>query len=264
MKLKRVNKLRYFDFPEINYRTAIGKLIRVPFKLIPKNLVIKIKQGPNKGMKWIVGSGATHRYWLGSYEIEKQILIEKFTREGYVAYDIGANVGFFSLLFSRLVGKTGIVYAFEPDPKNCYYLRKNLEINKITNVKILSLALYSVEGYETFFSPTSHSAHIGGSGDFIVRVDTVDNLIERGLVRIPDVVKIDAEGAELEILKGMDKTLKKSKPIIFISVHNFSGADLGEKIYEYLEEEKGYALYDLHLKKVDKMNIPGELIALPK
>ena len=78
---------------------------------------IPIFQGKLRGKKWIVGSGE-HGYWLGSYEMDKRLAFEKEILPDSVIYDIGANVGFYSLLAAEMTGEKGHVYAFEPLPRN--------------------------------------------------------------------------------------------------------------------------------------------------
>src|SRR5580698_11236472 len=92
---------------------AISRTIRMPGRLIPKSAIFRIRKGPNKGFKWVAGS-SVHSCWLGTYELRKQYQLERRIRPGMTVYDIGANAGFYTLLFSRLVGATRTVYAFEP------------------------------------------------------------------------------------------------------------------------------------------------------
>src|ERR1700722_9598796 len=108
----------------ISKESLIGRLLRVPLRLIPRSTVLPIMQGALQGKKWRVGSGA-HGCWLGSYEFHKQKALQDEIKAGYVVYDIGANVGFYALLASVLVGETGFVYAFEPFPGNLRELRAN-------------------------------------------------------------------------------------------------------------------------------------------
>ncbi len=76
------------NFSKINYQSFLGKLIRLPLRLIPKKMVMPILQGSLRGKKWIVGSGE-HGYWLGSYEYQKRLAFEKTIKRNTVVYDIG-------------------------------------------------------------------------------------------------------------------------------------------------------------------------------
>ena len=98
--------------------TLVGKLLRAPLRLIPRSMVVPILQGALRGKKWTVGS-STHGCWLGSFEYEKQKALQCAIKTGQVVYDIGANVGFYSLFASVLVGEAGHVYSFEPFRKTC-------------------------------------------------------------------------------------------------------------------------------------------------
>ena len=113
------------NFSKISNRTFYGKILRLPLKLIPKRMVVPIVRGPLRGKRWIVGA-STHGCWLGSYEYQKQSIFKKTVKSGYVVYDIGAHVGFYTLLSSVLVGTQGKVIAFEPVQRNLEYLKKHV------------------------------------------------------------------------------------------------------------------------------------------
>src|SRR5262245_58289505 len=114
----------------------LGKLVRLPLRLIPKNTVVPILRGPGHGLKWIVGS-YNHSCWLGWYESEKQVVAQAFLKPGNVVYDLGAHVGYMTLIFSRLVTESGRVVAFEPLEANYRLLEKHLALNKVTNVRLV-------------------------------------------------------------------------------------------------------------------------------
>jgi hypothetical protein len=108
-------------------QSFLGRMLRKSLNLlVSKDAVIPILQGPGRGMKWIVGS-SVNSCWLGSYEFKMQKSIVKYLRPGMIAYDIGAHVGFYTLLFSRIVRPHGKVYAFEPLPENIQFLQKYLK-----------------------------------------------------------------------------------------------------------------------------------------
>ncbi len=207
------------DFSSISSENILGKLLRLPLKLIPPHTIMPILQGKLKGKKWIVGSGV-HGYWLGSYEYEKRIIFERTVREGSIVYDIGANVGFYSLLASELVGKKGKVFAFEPNPRNLYYLKKHLELNKVSNVQILEYAVSDKNEIIMFDETESPSTgHISSKGNLIVNSVTLDSLTSDGKILLPDFIKVDIEGAESDFLRGAINILKNSRPVIFLAVH---------------------------------------------
>ena len=136
--------LRFSSIPNANF----GKLARLPLHLIPSHVVLRVLQGHAKGYKWIKGS-ATNGCWLGSYEAGKVQQFASVIREDMVIYDIGANVGYYTLIAARKA-KMGVVYAFEPLPRNVEFLRKHLAINKISNAHIFDLAIADTSGEAGF------------------------------------------------------------------------------------------------------------------
>src|SRR5215471_5126199 len=105
------------DFSSISKDSVRGKLLRLPLRLMPRDVRVPILQGQLKGKWWIAGSNS-HGCWLGSYEFDKRRLFEQTIKPGATVFDIGANVGFYTLLSSVLVGSGGKVYTFEPVPSN--------------------------------------------------------------------------------------------------------------------------------------------------
>lgn len=207
------------NFSKINYRSFLGRLLRLPLRLIPKRMAMPIMQGRLRGTKWIVGAGE-HGYWLGSYEMTKRRAFEKEIPSGAVLYDIGANVGYFSLLAAKLAGPEGRVYAFEPLPRNIEYLEKHIKINKFENIEVVDAAV-SDHGGEAHFDLGASSAmgHLAETGGITVRMVALDEMLEAGDIRPPDYIKVDVEGAEYEALKGARKLLEKYHPILFLDTH---------------------------------------------
>ena len=101
------------DCSRISSRSYLGRVMRLPLKIIPGNAVLPILQGPLRGARWVVGSG-THGCWLGTYELPKVELFAGTIQEGMTVFDIGAHAGYYSLIASRAVGGAGHVVAFEP------------------------------------------------------------------------------------------------------------------------------------------------------
>src|SRR5215470_18743038 len=109
----------------VPYDTLAGRLLRLPLRLIPNGTCIPVFFGPNRGHRFLKGAG-TNGYWLGTAERAHQVLAMKHISRGQIVYDIGANVGLHTLLFSRLVGDQGQVFAFEPSPDTAALLRDHL------------------------------------------------------------------------------------------------------------------------------------------
>jgi FkbM family methyltransferase len=120
--------------------------------LDPRRGNIQIQFGPLKGL-WVENDPSPHFPTfrvLGIEEVMNQILFERLLGEGDTVYDVGANVGIHTLLFSRLVGPKGKVYAFEPFPQNLDRLRANLDLNKIENVEVIASAVSRRSSRERF------------------------------------------------------------------------------------------------------------------
>jgi FkbM family methyltransferase len=244
------------NFSRINYRSFIGKLLRLPLKLIPKGMVLPILQGQLRGKKWIVGAGE-HGYWLGSYEYNKRLAFERLVGPGMVVYDIGANVGYFSLLASVLAGPEGQVVAFEPLPRNIRYLQQHLQINHLENVRIIEAAVADHDGQAAFnLGPSSAMGYLASDGDVKVQMVSLDTLLAEGQLDPPDVIKLDVEGAEYEALRGGRDLLEAHRPLLFLDTH-------GRKAHHFtvaLLDELGYRFEILDGKS---MQTSRELIAFP-
>jgi len=209
------------DFSAISKKTCAGSFLRLILKLIPSFYIITIKQGIIKGCKWIKGSGV-NGYWLGNYEKAEQKIFAQKVKKDDVVFDIGANVGFYSLLASKIVGINGKVYAFEPAPVNLYYLKKHLKLNNCAN-SIVVVGAVSDKNDMVYFNEGDHAAtgHISKDGDStLVPTFYLDKLIEDKMILSPNLMKIDVEGAEFSVLSGGKNMLDKYHPTIFLSTHN--------------------------------------------
>jgi len=206
-------------FSAVSNKNVIGRLLRAPLHLIPSTMVVPIMQGRLKGKKWIVGS-SNHGCWLGSFEYEEQTLFAETVTEGAVVYDIGAHVGFYTLLASEIVGPRGKVIAFEPLPQNLHYLNRHLSINKCDNVKVIEAAVAEESGTAFFTEGTSSSmGYLSLAGNIEVKKVALDELMFNGKILPPEYLKIDVEGAELMVLSGAKSVLTQYHPTIFLATH---------------------------------------------
>jgi FkbM family methyltransferase len=245
------------DFSKIHYQSFIGKLIRLPLRLIPKKMVLPILQGRLRGKKWIVGSGE-HGYWLGSYEYQKRLAFEDIIQENTVLYDIGANVGYFSLLAAVLTGLQGQVYAFEPLPRNVDFLKQHIALNCLDNIEVIEAAVSDREGQAAFaLGASTAMGHIGEIGEIEVDLVSLDALLDRGEIKPPDTIKIDVEGAEFEVLQGARNLLSRYRPILFLDTHQ---REAHKKAIQLLSD-LGYQFTILDGKTLPETK---EIIARPK
>lgn len=225
------------NFSKINYQSFLGRLLRMPLRLIPKGMVLPILQGRMKGTKWISGAGE-HGYWLGSYELQKRMSFEREIMANSVVYDIGANVGYFSLLAAVLTGTEGKVYAFEPLPRNARFLRKHVALNHLENrIEVIEAAVSDREGEAHFdLGASTAMGHLADSGEIRVQMVKLDRMLETGELRPPDYMKVDVEGAEFEVLSGARHILEEYRPVLFLDTHNRQAHKLTVKLLN----ETGY------------------------
>ncbi len=199
--------------------TLMGKLLRLPLKVISENAYLPIISGPAKGFKW-QKADVPHYFWLGYYDPDIQKIARKVLKYGDVVYDIGAHYGFFTLVFSKLVGNDGLVCAFEPSPKNLHYLEQHLHINQIKNVKVIKAAVGDKLGKLKFREDSrGFTSQFSEDGEIEVDVITLDHYIQTPEARIPNLIKINIEGAETFLLKEADNLLSKHRPKILLSTH---------------------------------------------
>jgi FkbM family methyltransferase len=171
-------------------------------------------------------------------DYEKPVLdyLISIVKPGWVIYDIGANLGFYSILLSHLVGDHGKVYTFEANPLCIYFIRANLEENHADNCVIFPCALldksqmvkftinYGNSGIGITQLSNFYSSKTGH--EIIVQGYSLDELIQAHDLRNPDLIKIDIEGAEAYALMGMRETLHRYRPFILMEVHGRAAAEM--------------------------------------
>jgi len=202
------------------------------------------------------------------YEPEVWKCLMREVKPGDVFVDVGAFFGFYSMAVGKRVGPQGRVYAFEPDPGNCYFLEEHIRLNHLEAVVTPETkAVSSQSGFASFVTGRGPESRLatGGPVKNNVEVVTLDDFIKVGKV---DILKIDVEGFEQAVLAGAKNLLRdeKRRPrAIFIEMHPFawgiSGAS-SEGIIALLQEA-GYGLFDLAQKPMNRITAYGEAIARP-
>jgi FkbM family methyltransferase len=231
-----------FDWP---CDTIKGRILRRSLRAVPKNLTVSVLAGPARGLRWSTGAGVAD-FWLGDYETEKAEIFARHVKPGAIVYDVGANVGFYALIASRVLGPAGRVIAFEPSPRNLGFLRQNLSLNGITNVEVLDFAVSDSEGETRFFVGNDpRVSKMTAAGDITVRTTTLDRLM--GELPLPDLIEMDIEGAEYGALRGAEQLLRKSSPVIFLSTH---GPDVHRACCQLLRTF-GYELHAIGSRSID-------------
>jgi FkbM family methyltransferase len=175
------------------------------------------------------------------WEPQTTLKLKSLLKPGMTFLDIGANIGYFTVLASRLVGPNGRVFAFEPEIKNIEFLLRNLRANQCQNVVVYPYAVSSKLGYAPLYlapNSTGHSlfkdqGHLSSPAAVVtIRLDDFFN------EAAPDFIKMDIEGGEWDAFLGMEKLLSNQNLKNIIFEHNFApkGASLdsiAEKLGQY-------------------------------
>ena len=161
--MKSVTRITHRDWREIRPDTVLGWLLRLPLRLIPRGTVLGIRFGVNRRAKWVIGTGV-YSYWLGTYELEKQVVMKRVVKPGTTVFDIGANAGFYTLFFSHLMGDQGQVWAFEPLPENGHNILRHIRLNRLRNVTLLQAAVSDRIGAVGFVAEDNSTGAIAQGG----------------------------------------------------------------------------------------------------
>lgn len=211
-------------------------------------------------------------YYYGEYEAGTLSVLKDFLRAGDVFLDVGAYIGFHACVVAKFVGKSGLVYAIEPNPEIYKILLTNIRINKLTNISSLEIALGAEEsetyiydcnrtnvGAASLIRPQGVSEESGK----LVRVTTIDRLIENKQLRIPTLIKIDVEGFELNVLKGAKTLLEGSQaPMLCVEYSNLHPQCHGapRDIYRLIKSVNDYSFYKLKHGKEE----PSKLVRITR
>jgi len=189
--------------------------------------------------------GSEKYYWSGTHEGHVQEALARELSAGMCFWDVGAHIGFFSCMASKLVGPQGQVISFEPMPETRARLRRSIDLNHLENVLVEEAALADISGIRTLSPPKpfdpSHDERAnsltpmwtvvsgkGEPGGFEVRCARIDDLV--GTVSSPDLIKIDAEGAELEVLSGAMGLLSRRQTKVIIEMSDEDSTARGRKL----------------------------------
>src|SRR5882757_8240892 len=199
-------------------------------KLVPGNWLVwvRIQRGPSEGL-WICvnpRTGQDVREGIGEPQVQKALV--EHVRPGMTFYDVGANIGFFSLMAARLVGPQGRVVSFEADPEIAARLRENLARNQFAHAQVEEKAVWSEPSVVSFArvdpnaSPDRGLGHVatnGSTADTItVEAVSLDQYVESHSA--PDFLKCDVEGAELAVFQGAAKLLSGKQTIFLVEMHS--------------------------------------------
>jgi len=237
--------------------------------------VVQVAAGGLAGMKLELDLQAEKTYWLGTYELELQAAIADLVQPGWIIYDIGANIGYITLLLAQATGEAGFVYAFEPLPENQQRLQRNLLLNGLQGrVECVAAAVVDRRQEVDFLTGPSHKmGKVQGSAgqDKIeygaaIRVAgfSLDEFAAQEGHRPPDLIKMDIEGGEILALPGMERLLAKKKPLVFLELHGPQAAQAAWETflqagYQVCRMEAGYPT----VASLEQLNWKEYLVARP-
>lgn len=185
-------------------------------------------------------------YWLGLTEPDLQAAFKSIIKAGDTVYDVGAEIGYFTIL-SAILAQTGRVYAFEPNPSNLAILTQNTALNKDLQITVVPKAVGDREQQVEFLTYThrpdiTNASLLGrlaqmetnSARGHSITVNMIDlDTFSHSNNSVPDVVKIDVEGAEALVLAGMKILLLQSRPRLIIEIHN---PEAEKSVQTYLKE----------------------------
>ncbi|RPJ43156.1 MAG: FkbM family methyltransferase [Deltaproteobacteria bacterium] len=205
-------------------RKSIEAMIRLAVLILMRCQGIRFPRRSTGGMRWIWGWRL--EFLMGWNEPESVKWCRQLICPGMTVIDIGAHIGYFTRLFSELVGSSGRVLAFEPHPENVQVLRANLKKSRYKNVEIFHSAISDRTGAATLYVSPGHSNHslLPGytetKGQVEVECFTLDAFLSSRGIREVDFIKIDVEGSEPFVLAGMKQTVSQSPALRILAEFN--------------------------------------------
>ncbi|HEX7182980.1 MAG TPA: FkbM family methyltransferase [Thermoanaerobaculia bacterium] len=187
-----------------------------------------------------------YTFQLEQYRYDRDGVVVE-ARPGDIAIDGGGCWGDTALYLAQRVGPTGHVHSFEPSPDNLPVFEANLQRNAelASRISVHRNALWKVSDAELSFDPKGPATSVGGTGAATVRSLAIDDLIERKSVPRVGFIKMDIEGAELDALRGAERTIRAQRPRLAVTLYHRLGDFV--TIPRFLNElELGYRLYIDH------------------
>jgi FkbM family methyltransferase len=236
-------------------------------------------RGPARGLRFRldIRTRMESSYWLGKYDLKILRAIANICQQGWIIWDCGVYIGFYTVFFSRLVGPNGKVVAFEPDPNNLQRAKNNVDLNKLHNVRFVHTAIGAPLGETDFILSNNTNSHLPGSyvgasmntytsieqaeSSFKVLCTSFDELFLNKDIPSPNLIKIDIEGAEIEALQYIHQLTQDQRPLLVLELHN---PDCDAAAWSFAQRE-GYVLKSLDTDCIitQRKDVYGTLLCLP-
>jgi len=200
---------------------------------------------------------------MDSYEEDSTRLFKEFIKQGMTVIDVGAHIGYYTLLAARGVGPSGRVYAFEPEVDNFRWLNKNIEMNGYLNVTTVAKAITDKTGSIKLWLATGSGSHSiypnQGSSQKkeLIEATTIDDFLEAEGWPSIGVIKIDVEGAEKQVFTGMQRLLKRQDDLkIIFEFNRLHFEEIGINSLEFLQslQANNFTLHSIGRKKTNAMS----------
>lgn len=271
------------------FRSICYPIVSIPFMYLPGMVLVRLSR-QLRHLFYVPGAPAELRivrcagkqmmkvdrnsymggsiYWTGFHHLQELLYLDKRLTAGMTFIDVGANQGEFALFAACKVTK-GKVLAFEPVTSNRNLLNENIRLNALKNIEVFPFGLSDTKGsfpvYTSVATETFHGYHEGLSTLYPtdirnvqeenISVEVYDDFF-RNVTYAVDFIKIDVEGAELFVLKGMKQLLETYKPELLIEINDETFASAGYTTSDILELLKnlGYAAYNVKRGNLQKIN----------
>lgn len=201
---------------------------------------------------WLNTEGYVDRCIIdeGIFEPASTDVVRHLVKPGDIVLDVGANIGYYSVIFSKIVGEQGKVLCFEPTEHYGTVLKRNIEANNARNVEIFKLGLSDKkQELEIQIGPSSATLHSPGKVPLKfterIKLMSLDDWVEDYHLNKIDFVKVDIDGHEPLFLQGAWKTLDKYDPIILLEVSHPHYLDAGFTAWDFYDllKNRGYKIY---------------------
>jgi FkbM family methyltransferase len=237
---------------------------------------VEVASGGLQGTRLLLDLQQEKDLWLGNYEPDLQKAIAELALPGMIAYDVGANIGYLSLLLSLFVGTQGKVVAFEALPENIERLHANLALNKTgAHVQVVPAAVVErTRAVRFLIGPSDDTGKAEGSAgrqkvtyQESIQVEglSLDDFVYGQGGPAPDLIKMDIEGGEVLALPGMRRILSKKHPILLLELHGPQSAAAAWSAcrtagYRICQASAGYP----EVQTVDELDWKAYLVGLPE
>jgi FkbM family methyltransferase len=255
--------LRYATpFAGLRHLPVFGPCVRwVSSKIVARETLtwIQVRRGPAVGLWLRVNSRTGRPILAGSSERAVQQALAEHLHLGMTFYDLGANIGFFTLLAAKLVGPFGCVVSFEADPEIAARLRENVSRNNFPWVTVEQKAVWSEPSVVTFLRMDPANSPDRGQGHIIpdaicpnaIPIEAVALDAYTSKNSAPQFIKCDVEGAEVEVFRGARRLLAEKRPSVLCEIHSNEIRRLVLQDFSAL----GYRCHDCD---------PNHILALPQ